>query len=71
MTLIRSIVLICLQENIVLNPKYIQGAKNIIADKLSRFLPLQKLTLDPKLAEEPTVIPENLRPESFVITFRH
>ena len=57
MVLVRHLVLLCLQHNIVLSTNHIPGKSNLLADKLSRGQVAQFRSLHSTAEASPTIIP--------------
>jgi hypothetical protein len=65
MTFVRTMVLVCLQNNILFKAKHIAGSRNVLADSLSRFRG-QKF-LHKHKHRFPTPIPSHLLPGNWPI----
>ena len=63
--LIRQLVLICLQYNILFRARHIQGKKNILADSLSRLQVDKFKALATNVEESPSIVPRHLLPENW------
>lgn len=70
MTMVRYMVLQCLQHNILFRAKHIPGKKNILADCLSRLQVNQFLKLAEHAQKKPCPVPEQLLPQNFWDTLR-
>ncbi len=66
MVFIRHLVLTCLRHNILFRAKHIPGFLNVQADYLSRFQVEEFKALRPDAENCPTLIPENLLPQSWL-----
>ena len=66
MQLVRQLVLMCLQHNIMFKATHIPGVSNIVADGLSRLQVQRVLSTNPHLDREPTYIPEELLPARWI-----
>ncbi|XP_070211711.1 uncharacterized protein [Littorina saxatilis] len=60
MHLVRSLVLSCLNHNILFRAKHIPGHKNCVADALSRFQWAKFRSLVPEADEHATAVPQSL-----------
>ena len=58
MVLVRKLVLLCLQFNLVLSARHIPGIDNTSADALSRLQMARFRLLNPTAEIQPTVIPD-------------
>ena len=68
MSLVRKMVLVSLEHNILFRAKHIAGSRNILADSLSRFQIQKFLQLTPAYMHRfPTHIPSHLQPGSWPI----
>ncbi|XP_078356424.1 uncharacterized protein LOC144641267 [Oculina patagonica] len=67
LSLLRTLVLICLQNNILFRASHIEGARNILADSLSRLQVDKFKALAPDMNLQPTIIPAPLLPENWGI----
>jgi hypothetical protein len=68
MTFVRTMVLVCLQNNILFKAKHIAGSRNVLADSLSRFQVQKFLQLAPAHTHRfPTPIPSHLLPGNWPI----
>ena len=62
MTLLRKLVLCCMQFNILFTAKHVAGRDNILADRLSRLQVAQFRKLAPWAADRPTMVPRQISP---------
>jgi hypothetical protein len=68
MTFVHTMVLICLQNNILFKAKHIAGSRNVLADSLSRFQVQKFLQLAPANTHRfPMPIPSHLLPGNWQI----
>lgn len=67
LSLLRTLVLICLQNNIFFRARHIEGAQNILADSLSRLQVGKFKALAPDMNPQPTPLPAHLLPENWEI----
>jgi len=67
MTLIRRVVLSCLQHNILFMAEHVPGYQNVIPDLISRFQVPRAKQLAPWLDEMQTPIPEHLLPSTILL----
>jgi hypothetical protein len=68
LTFVRTMVLVCLQNNILLKAKHIAGSRNVLADSLSQFQVQKFLQLAPAhMHRFPTPIPSHLLPGNWPI----
>lgn len=67
MSLIRPLVLKLIEFNINLKCKHIQGLKNVLCDRISRFQVTPELLHSYGMHTQPTPIPHHLHPISFVL----
>jgi hypothetical protein len=68
MTFVRTMVLVCLQNNILFKAKHIAGSRNVLADSLSRFQVQKFLQLAPAHTHRfPMPIPSHLLPGNWPI----
>ena len=67
LSLLRTLVLICLRNNILFRARHIQGTRNILADSLSRLQVEKFKALAPGMNPEPTPLPVQLLPENWEI----
>ena len=66
MALIRTLVLSCMEHDILFSSKHISGKLNVLPDKLSRLQVSQKLLKSFNMNMEPDEIPEMLLPENWI-----
>ncbi len=62
MSLLRSLIVTCMQSNIMIRAKHIPGLVNVAADALSRFHNQVAFISMPSLRSTPTAIPDSLLP---------
>jgi len=67
LSLIRKLVLTCLQYNILFRAKHISGKRNDLADSLSRFQVNRFKSLAVNMDKTPTEIPSHLCPQNWAI----
>ena len=67
LSLLRTLVLICLRNNILFRARHIKGARNILADSLSRLQVDKFRALAPGMNPEPTPLPVQLLPKNWEI----
>ena len=67
LSLLCTLVLICLQNNILCRAHHIEGARNILADSLSRLQVDKFKTLAPGMNPQPTILPAHLLPDNWGI----
>lgn len=67
LVLLRTMVLICLRNNIFFRARHIQGVKNVLADSLSRLQVDKFQTLSCGMDPSPTPLPAPLLPENWAI----
>ena len=67
LVLLRTMVLICLRNNIFFRARHIQGVKNVLADSLSRLQVDKFQTLSSGIDPSPTPLPAPLLPENWAI----
>ena len=65
LSLLRVLVLHCLQHNILISSKHIPGKLNILPDALSRSIHTSSMLQEMSMDLLPTTIPEELLPQSF------
>lgn len=68
MMLVRDLVLSALKHNILFRARHIPGINNTRADLISRLQVDQFKQIAPGMDEAPTLVPENLKPRSWLIT---
>ena len=64
LSLVRTLLLICLRNNILFRARHIKGTRNILADSLSRLKVEKFKALAPGMNPEPTPLPVKLLPEN-------
>ena len=67
LALLRTMVLICLRNNIFFRARHIQGVKNVLADSLSRLQVDKFRTVSQGMDPTPTPLPSYLLPENWEI----
>ena len=67
LALLRTLVLICLRNNILFKARHIQGVKNVLADRLSRLQVGKFQTLSRGMDPAPTSLPSHLLPQNWEI----
>ena len=65
MSLLRSLVITCLQCNIMFKAKHIPGVINTAADLLSRLQVKQFQTIFPQVEKSPRTLPQDFNPTTF------
>ena len=63
MFLVRRLVLICLQHNILFESRHLPGKNNVIADLLSRLQVQKARQIAPWLNQQPALVPKSLQPQ--------
>lgn len=71
MKLLRPLVLACLHYNVLFQAKHVRGARNTLADALSRLEVQRFRKLSPNSNQVPTEIPSQLRPDNFFAPSRN
>lgn len=66
MKMVRKIVLICMQNNIMVRCTHIEGSKNVLADSLSRLKLQTFYSLTRNMELQPTSIPPELQPTNYL-----
>ena len=69
--LLRQLVLVALKNNIHCKAEHIEGAKNILPDRLSRLKFDDQFIMNHSLQKQPEVVPEHLRPEKLTHNLTH
>ena len=70
-SLVRCLVLACLQNNILFQAKHISGRKNVLADHMSRQRLDKFKELSPQSNPLPTQVPLHLQPENILRHCQH
>ena len=67
LSLLSTLVIICLQNNILFRARHIEGARNILADSLSRLQVDKFKALEPGMNPQPTILLAHLLPDNWGI----
>ena len=69
LALLRELVLVCLQNNIMFRARHIAGHRNILADSLSRLQVEKFRSVAPHMARIPEQVPKRLQPQNWFQLF--
>ena len=71
MFIVRSLVLVVLQNNIYMTARHIPGVHNVLNDAISRYQVSEDMLLQYGMKKTPVTIPQQLLPQNFNLSWRN